>query len=522
MKQIIIFLLMSNVLFTKDFFFSVKNGSQSTCLACVPPLQHGSIKENFWDYFYTISIKLPAFLNYALKNNMPVVFFLPENFHGLSPVDDNAYYVEGARVAMAWASAYQKVFGLDVKIIFLPDNFVFIENDFRKTFMYGRQKTYCCKNNNLKKGSFESEFIDINNFLCSAGENDLHLEPFHLEEDDKQSVSIKSNKAEKRDKKTVLITGVAGFIGSNLAIRLLNKGYQVIGLDSLFCSNGDNLSFLYKHADFEFHLVDVTCPYSIDSDIDLVVHLASIPSPSKYYTYPLETLATGLSGIKNALDIALQKNAKLIFTSSSEVYGDPIKNPQKETYPGHVNPWGMRSQYDESKRGGETFCKWYFEQFNLDIVIARIFNTYGPCMNLSDGRVITNFIEAALDHRPLLIHGSGNQTRSFAFVSDTVDALLKLIEHDLSYAKTIQQRIFNIGNDAEFTINELAQKIGVLTQKYLGYVPQFNYINHPDPSDPKIRKPDLSLIKKLNYNPTVCLDEGLEKTFMHFLQYKIN
>jgi nucleoside-diphosphate-sugar epimerase len=317
----------------------------------------------------------------------------------------------------------------------------------------------------------------------------------------------------------ILITGGAGFIGSHLARKLLEFGHQVVALDNLLCSTKENLKDLQDNENFEFYQIDVSQPFDIEGPLTSVVHLASAPSPAFYYTKPRETLYAGLHGTKNSLDLALKKGARYLFSSSSEVYGDPEVSPQSESYPGRVNPIGKRSQYDQSKRGGETLIKLYFERYGMDTRIVRIFNTYGTYMDISDGRVVTSFIKSLMHDEPMIIHGDGLQSRSFGYVTDTVDGIVKVLtcEKVTAFA-SIEERVFNIGNPCEFTINELAQKIDVVAQKYLHKKAYVKYVEQPDPGDPKMRKPDITHARVITgYNPTVSLEEGLEKTVLFFL-----
>jgi nucleoside-diphosphate-sugar epimerase len=316
----------------------------------------------------------------------------------------------------------------------------------------------------------------------------------------------------------IVITGGAGFLGSHMCKELVSQGHQVIVLDTLICSSRNNIAELENSPHFAFYNVDVTKPYDIAGPIDLVVHLASCPSPEFYYNNPIETLMSGLQGTKYALELALRKNARFMIGSTSEVYGDPEVSPQCEEYPGRVSAFGKRSQYDQSKRGAETLIKLYFERHNIDIRIARIFNTYGPAMALHDGRVVTNFIAAILEDKPVTVYGDGLQTRSFAYASDTVDGLIGLAFTDrITECPCIDQRIFNVGTPQEFTIKELADEINLISLKYLSKPAHIRYVPNIDPDDPKKRNPDITKINKLiGYEPLVRLKEGLEKTFLFF------
>ena len=300
-----------------------------------------------------------------------------------------------------------------------------------------------------------------------------------------------------------LVTGGAGFIGSHLIEKLLKKEETVICLDNLHTGRKKNFEEWIALPNFEFINHDVIKP--IDIEVDRIWHLACPASPIHYQEDPIRTARTNFLGTYNSLELALKNRAQILFTSTSEVYGDPEKHPQTESYKGNVNPNGIRSCYDEGKRIGETLCFDYHRVHKLDIKVARIFNTYGPKMLLNDGRVVTNFIIQALKNIPLTIYGEGLQTRSFCFVDDLVEGLIKLMESD-------QNGPINLGNQDEFTIIELANSIRNKVNPYL----EFNYKPLPQ-DDPMQRKPDLSLAKKfLNWQPKISLDEGLEKTIPFF------
>jgi dTDP-glucose 4,6-dehydratase len=316
-----------------------------------------------------------------------------------------------------------------------------------------------------------------------------------------------------------LISGAIGFIGSHLTKALLDQGHQVIGLDNLSCCDSKNIEPFKSNANFNFFYHDVTQPIEVAGPIDCVIHLASVPSPAFYYAMPIETMTSGLCGTENMLEVALQKRARFLFTSTSEVYGDPTVSPQPETYPGNVDPLGMRAPYDQSKRGAETLIKIYHERYHLDVRIARLFNTYGPHMRLDDGRVITNFIQALLTNTPMTLYGSGEQTRSFSYVNDTVRGLLRLLNVEFAPTTPIQERVFNIGSTHEVTIEQLAHKYNEVARK-LGISPtEIKSIKAFDTSDPKQRRPDLTRAQQiLQYEPTFSLTDGLEKTLLYFLK----
>ena len=298
-------------------------------------------------------------------------------------------------------------------------------------------------------------------------------------------------------KPKVLVTGAAGFIGSNLTDFLLNKGFKVYGLDNFLTGNKENINHLANNSDFEFIESDVTKFINIKDKLDYVLHFASPASPIDYLNLPIQTLKANAIGGHNALGIAKKNKAKFLLASTSEVYGDPLVHPQNETYYGNVNPIGPRSIYDEAKRFIESMTIAYHKYHDLNVSIVRIFNTYGPRMRINDGRVLPNFIYQASNNLDVTINGDGNQTRSFCYIDDLILGIYSLLK--INYAQPI-----NLGNDDEVTINEVAEILIKLTKSNSKIV----YKNLPD-DDPIKRKPDLSLAKqKLNWAPKVTKEEG--------------
>lgn len=306
-------------------------------------------------------------------------------------------------------------------------------------------------------------------------------------------------------KKTAVVTGAAGFLGSHLSDRLLAEGYKVIGLDNLLTGNVRNIEHLAGNQDFDFIKHDVTKFIYIPGEVDLIFHFASPASPIDYLQIPIQTLKVGSLGTHNALGLAKEKKATFLIASTSECYGDPLEHPQKETYWGNVNPVGPRGCYDEAKRFAEAITMGYHRFHNLDTKIVRIFNTYGPRMRLEDGRVVPAFIGQALQGKPLSVFGDGSQTRSFCYVSDLIDGIYRLSQSD--YHEPV-----NIGNPGEMTVLQFAEKV---LEKLGSNVP---IAFHPLPTDdPKQRKPDISLAKKLlGWEPHVSFDEGIGKTVEYF------
>ncbi len=306
--------------------------------------------------------------------------------------------------------------------------------------------------------------------------------------------------------KKVLVTGGAGFIGSHLCDYLIAKGFSIICVDNLLTGSEKNINKLNANKNFRFVKKDVT--EYLDYDIDYIFHLASPASPIDYWNYPEETLLTNSEGTLNILKLAKKKKAKFLLASTSEIYGDPLEHPQKETYYGNVNTFGPRSCYDESKRFAEAATYVYLHKYDIDARIVRIFNTYGPRMKKDDGRVVSNFINQALTGSPITVDGDGSQTRSFCYVSDLVDGIYKAV-----FTKNTKGEIFNLGNPNEITIIDLASKIISLTRSGSGIVSSGSFRK----DDPMKRKPDISKANKiLKWKPEVSIEEGLKKTIEYY------
>lgn len=306
----------------------------------------------------------------------------------------------------------------------------------------------------------------------------------------------------------ILITGGAGFIGSHLCDRLIAEGNDVICLDNYFTGSKDNVRHLIGNDHFELVRHDVVEPYL--AEVDQIYNLACPASPPHYQYNPIKTIKTSVMGAINMLGLAKRVNARILQASTSEVYGDPAIHPQVETYWGNVNPIGLRSCYDEGKRCAETMCMDYYRRHGVKVKIIRIFNTYGPRMNPDDGRVVSNFIVQALKNEPITIYGDGNQTRSFQYVDDLIEAMVRM----MATADDVTGPV-NTGNPGEFTMLELAQKVIDLT----GSRSQIVY--RPLPSDdPKQRKPDITRAGELldGWRPVITLEEGLKKTIPYFEQ----
>ena len=302
----------------------------------------------------------------------------------------------------------------------------------------------------------------------------------------------------------ILVTGGAGFLGSHLCDRLIEQGHEVICLDNFFTGNKQNIRHLLSHDHFELIRHDVTDPIKLE--VDQIYNLACPASPVHYQHNPIKTIKTSVMGAINVLGLAKRTGARVLQASTSEVYGDPEVHPQTEEYRGSVNPIGPRACYDEGKRCAETLFFDYHHQNNVDIRVMRIFNTYGPRMDPKDGRVVSNFIVQALNEEDITVFGDGSQTRSFCYVDDLLEGMMRLMNHD-SLAGPV-----NIGNPGEFTILELAQKVIEKT----GSKSEIIHKNLPT-DDPLQRQPNIDLAKKeLNWEPKIKLEEGLDKTINYF------
>ena len=308
----------------------------------------------------------------------------------------------------------------------------------------------------------------------------------------------------------ILIAGGAGFLGSHLCEFLIKKGHYVLCIDNLLTGKKENIINLSVNKNFKFKKIDITKKFTLNEKFDAVINFASIASPIHYVKYKIETLLVGSYGTYNLLEFAKKNKAKFLFSSTSEVYGDALISPQKETYWGNVNPIGARSMYDESKRFSEALIMNYHKVHGLDTKIVRIFNTYGPKMNINDGRVIPQFIYQALRNIPITVFGKGTQTRSFCYVSDLINGIYKLLVSK-------ENEPVNIGNPYEITINQIAKIIIKLTKS------KSKIIYKPLPKDdPKRRKPDISKAKKiLKWEPEISLEEGLKETISYFTDKKI-
>lgn len=306
--------------------------------------------------------------------------------------------------------------------------------------------------------------------------------------------------------KRVLVTGGAGFLGSHLCDRFIESGYEVICMDNLIKKeNIENITHLLGHERFKFIKYDVTEYLHVDGKLDHILHFASLASPKDYLDYPIQTLKVGSLGTHKALGLAKEKGARFLLASTSEVYGDPKEHPQSESYPGNVDPVVPRGVYDEAKRFAEAITMAYHRTHGIETRIARIFNTYGPRMRLDDGRALPNFMVQALRGEDITVYGDGSQTRSFCYVDDLIDGIIRLLNSD-------EAEPVNLGNPEEISILDFAKEIVRLTGS------RSRIVFHPLPqNDPKVRQPDIRKAKRiLGWEPRVSREEGLRKTLQYF------
>ena len=311
----------------------------------------------------------------------------------------------------------------------------------------------------------------------------------------------------------ILITGAAGFLGSHLSDRLIKEGHDVVGLDNFVTGSPDNISHLMGNEHFTFYKHDVSNYIFVPGELDAVLHFASPASPNPaspyaYFNLPIQTMKAGALGTHHTLGVAKANNAKFLLASTSEIYGDPIEHPQKETYAGNVDITGPRAVYDEAKRFAESLTLAYYRQHKVDTRIVRIFNTYGPRMDLEDGRALPNLLKQALLGQTLTVFGDGGQTRSFCYVDDLVDGIVRLLYSE-------EHMPVNIGNPVEMSMLQFAETINRLTGNKAGVA----YVDARSSRDPQRRRPDITRAKEiLNWEPKVDLEEGLERTIPYFKQ----
>lgn len=459
-----------------------------------------------------IYLELETFLKQALENNKQVALYLGTTDNCYCPWHEKSLAQELDRTAMAIASSFYRVNpSSKIQVIECEKNKFDLSNldifkamDFSELDFDTRVKQF--KNECVRK-------LEI-----KRSNKNIELQKIDISLDDSQE-TLESKLPELQvDQRRMLVLGGAGFIGSHLVDRLLADGYQVIILDNNFCSSFDNIKHLKDNKNCAFIKWDATRNYTFNETITDILHLASVPSPEFYYQYPLETLRTGLKATEYAINLAVKHKAKLLFTSTSEFYGDPEINPQPEEYAGRVSCYGKRSQYDQSKRCAEAYLNYIADKENLDIRVVRIFNTYGPRMLLNDGRVITNFIKSFRSGEPFYIHGSGNQSRSFCYVDDLVDGIVRLLYNQFPEDSSVKDKTINIGNDTEMSINDACFIMNEVVSKEFGRICDIKYIPAIDSDDPKQRRPDLTKSREaLGYNPQKRFVDGFREMIKYYL-----
>ena len=447
----------------------------------------------------------------ACEKQLPLICIVPNTLEGFSPISDLGKEYEDARVALAWTSIAHRFKNIPIRIIKTDKPYTRAEiaslcGSALETPVYAAQSP---------EASVEQTIFHAHSIAqCKKG-FECRL---YRKKQVKKTLNCFNVHTNYECARRIVITGGAGFLAHHIIKRLLDRGDQVIAIDSMICGSSRNIEPFLANPNFTFIHADCSEPFTITGDVTDIIHAASVPSPEYYYKLPYETMQSGLRGIWVALELATEKHARLLFTSTSEVYGDPEVSPQKESYHGRVSALGKRCQYDQSKRGAEAVIALWLDTTDIDVRIARIFNTYGPHMHLQDGRVITNFMAAALCNTPITLYGSGTQTRSFAFASDTVDGLIRLLDAKLEKSTPLESRVFNIGTPKELTIQELADLFCEIYEKECGQKPTIQFLPNPDATDPRQRLPDISAAQeKLGFNPVVSLHEGLTRTIRSFL-----
>lgn len=471
--------------------------------------------------FSLATLRIQSAIEEARNSSSLLVLCVPPVYSKTDQLGLEAAWREGARMALAWSSAAARFDSLGSIDLTILETQNYLEDVDQQILCKALEVIDVDVHNLRTIEDIQRRIISLDKLTIDPEGAQLNnLEPLSFSPPEKdQLVIADSFPPLQSGQKRYLITGAAGFLGSHLAELMLQQGDQIIGIDNFCCSTRDNVERLKKYPDFCFVEWDITLPFKIEATLDGVVHMASVPSPEFYYRLPKETLQTGIEGTLHCLEIARDHKARFLFTSTSEVYGDPELSPQSEDYWGNVNPIGPRSQYDQSKRGAETLISLFSQRYDLDCRIVRIFNTYGPGMILNDGRVITNFMQALLYKKPMVIHGSGNQTRSFAYYSDTINGIYSLLKNEsLQPTSLLDQRVINVGSEEECSINELALMAKDVAKQILDYDAEIIHVAHIDVTDPRQRHPDLSRAKQLiGFTPSVCLRDGFIKTLDFFI-----
>lgn len=457
------------------------------------------------------------FLLKSYKENKQAVIYLNNFDKCLCPWEINSLEFELNRTLMAISSSiYRTSPGIKLTVVdysngkFNKDKFLSCAKYYAKHEDKNKDVLDIDSRQKLFKNSCVTNLKDIDNYIQED------IEEIYFDNEDKVT-ELKSELPElNKNQRRIVVTGGSGFIGSYLCERLLNQGYQVVAIDNNFCSDKKNIKHLVNDKNFKFINFDITQKYTFDEHITDVLHFASVPSPEFYYNYPMETLKTGLDGTFYAYELAKKHDARFMFASTSEFYGDPEINPQPENYHGNVSCYGKRSQYDQSKRFAEVYLNNKAPIDNIDVRIVRIFNTYGPRMLLNDGRIVTNFIKSFLTNEPFAIHGTGKQTRSFCYVEDLVDGIIRLLDYNFPEGSSVKDKTFNIGNNKEVSITDACEIMNRVLENRTSTKCKFTYIDPIDLDDPKQRRPDLNKSNLLGYEPKTNFDYGFKKMFDYF------
>ena len=524
--QIILLSIVTASLYPLDngYYRYVRQDGTQVVLGVILPSRYCAEQslESASSTFSLASFQIQSAIEEARNSSSLLVLCVPPVYSKTDQLGLEAAWREGARMALAWSSAAARFDSLGSIGLSILETQNFIEDIDQQVLCKALEKIDIDVQHNLRTiEDIQRCIISLDRLTIDPEATQLNsLEPLAFDRPEKNHLIIADSLPPLQPgQKRYLITGAAGFLGSHLAELMLQQGDQIIGIDNFCCSTNDNVERLKKYPDFFFVEWDITLPITVEATLDGVIHMASVPSPEFYYRLPKETLQTGIEGTLHCLEIARDHKARFLFTSTSEVYGDPELSPQAEDYWGNVNPIGPRSQYDQSKRGAETLISLFSQRYDLDCRIVRIFNTYGPGMILNDGRVITNFMQALIYKKPMVIHGSGNQTRSFAYYSDTINGIYSLLKNEsLEQTTPLAQRVINVGSEEECSINELALMVKDVAKQILDYDADIIHVAHIDATDPRQRHPDLSRAKQLiGFTPRVCLRDGFIKTLDFFI-----
>jgi len=484
------------------FVSIVTNGTQQAILITAP--EQNSSQETIDQFLMWSCSNICSLFEYACQKNSKCIVILPQLENNFAPYAQEARYTQSLDCLKAASYAYQQTDALDVSFINYPKIYA-------THYVTKALSVLLSQASNKRTRSISELTYTIGGEAYS--DNEITIRDIDFEYVQPQQALHVAQRLPELP--CAVITGGAGSLGRPIVQELLQRNYRVIVLDNFVCSRVQDLAHFESYNNFEWYEHDVAIPFDIEGSVDLVIHAASIPSPKYYYALPVETYKSGTSATINTLELARQKKARYILCSTSEIYGKAEISPQPEWYSGKVSAFGLRAPYDQSKRGSETLAGLYEQQFTIDTRIIRIFNTYGPDMALDDGRVITNFIQAMLDNKPIKINGTGEQTRSFNYITDTI-ADIMAITLDNELEGPIENKVFNVGSTHEITVNALATIIQEQAQQILGKIVPIEHIPVIDHDDPMQRKPDLQKFnQRYGTRKTIGIIEGIS----HMLQF---